>query len=181
MSSALGPALVVLAAAGAGGAVAAAGWRVAPGRGGPPPRRRRPRARTRGRDHRPNPCARPRPGGVRQGRLPGPVRRRRPAHRRRARGRRHRRVRHGLEGKAGPGTITIIAADAGAEARISVEDDGVGMDPERVRKMLAGAADEEPGIGLGNVDERLRQVYGDGYGLVVETAPGAGTKVSMRV
>ena len=31
------------------------------------------------------------------------------------------------------------------------------------------------------LDERLRSVFGDDYGLVVETAPGAGTKVSMRV
>jgi len=36
-------------------------------------------------------------------------------------------------------------------------------------------------VGLGNVDARLRQVYGDDYGLVVETAPGAGTKVTFRV
>ncbi len=36
-------------------------------------------------------------------------------------------------------------------------------------------------VGLGNVDSRLRQVYGDAFGLVVETAPGAGTKVSFRV
>ena len=36
-------------------------------------------------------------------------------------------------------------------------------------------------IGLGNVDERLRSVFGDEYGLVVETAPGAGTKVTVRV
>ena len=36
-------------------------------------------------------------------------------------------------------------------------------------------------IGLGNVDARLRQVYGDEFGLVVETAQGAGTKVSFRV
>jgi two-component system LytT family sensor kinase len=36
-------------------------------------------------------------------------------------------------------------------------------------------------VGLGNVDARLRQVYGDDFGLVVETAPGAGTKVSFRV
>ncbi|MPY81600.1 MAG: sensor histidine kinase, partial [Actinophytocola sp.] len=42
---------------------------------------------------------------------------------------------------------------------------------------------EEAGdsTGLANVDERLRQVFGDEYGLVVETAPGAGTKVSLRV
>jgi two-component system LytT family sensor kinase len=94
-------------------------------------------------------------------------------------------VRHGIEGKAEAGTITIVAEDNGAEACISVEDDGVGMDPERLRRMFAGdAADDSgtaPGIGLSNVDERLRQVYGDEYGLIVETAVGAGTKVSLRV
>jgi two-component system LytT family sensor kinase len=36
-------------------------------------------------------------------------------------------------------------------------------------------------VGLGNVDARLRQVYGDDHGLVVETAPGLGTRVSFRV
>ena len=36
-------------------------------------------------------------------------------------------------------------------------------------------------IGLGNVDARLRATYGDEYGLVVETAPGAGTRVTVRV
>ena len=36
-------------------------------------------------------------------------------------------------------------------------------------------------MGLGNVDARLRAVYGDDHGLVVETAPGAGTKVTVRV
>jgi two-component system LytT family sensor kinase len=89
-------------------------------------------------------------------------------------------VRHGLENKDGPGTVTIQAQDLGADCLISVEDDGVGMAPERVRAALAG----EPGtdsIGLGNVDERLRKIFGDVYGLVVATAPGAGTKVSLRV
>jgi two-component system LytT family sensor kinase len=89
-------------------------------------------------------------------------------------------VRHGLEGKAGPGRITIVAEDAGAECRISIEDDGVGMDPEKLRRTLAG----EPGgdsVGLGNVDERLRTVFGNEYGLVVETNVGAGTKVILRV
>ena len=89
-------------------------------------------------------------------------------------------VRHGLEGKAGPGQVTIVARDQGSEAVISVEDDGIGIDPDAVRRTLAGDPDGDS-VGLGNVDERLRQVYGDEYGLVVETAPGAGTKVSMRV
>lgn len=100
-------------------------------------------------------------------------------------------VRHGLERRAGPGHLVITAEDAGNEAWISVEDDGAGMDPGLLARTLAaeaGGAEETagegrrgPGIGLRNVDERLRQVYGDAYGLVVETAPGAGTKVGVRV
>ena len=61
-----------------------------------------------------------------------------------------------------------------------VEDDGTGEDPERVRQALAGDASMDS-VGLGNVDARLRNAYGDDYGLVVETAPGAGTKVIVRV
>jgi two-component system, LytTR family, sensor kinase len=89
-------------------------------------------------------------------------------------------VRHGLAAKDGPGTITILAEDNDYEAVITVEDDGVGEDPERVRRALAGD-DSMDSIGLGNVDERLRSAFGDEYGLVVETAPGAGTKVTVRV
>jgi two-component system LytT family sensor kinase len=49
-----------------------------------------------------------------------------------------------------------------------------------VRRALAGDVDTDA-VGLANVDARLRQVYGDEYGLVVETAVGAGTKVSFRI
>ncbi|MFI6292574.1 sensor histidine kinase [Nonomuraea sp. NPDC050790] len=90
-------------------------------------------------------------------------------------------VRHGLESKNGVGRITIVAEDAGADCRISVEDDGLGMDPDRLRLILAGEVVSAGGVGLANVDERLRQVYGDEYGLVVETGKGAGTKVNVRV
>ncbi len=89
-------------------------------------------------------------------------------------------VRHGLEQKHGPGRIEITAEDFDREAVISVEDDGVGEDPERVRRALAGDG-ELDSVGLGNVDERLRSAFGDDYGLVVETAPGAGTRVTVRV
>jgi two-component system LytT family sensor kinase len=89
-------------------------------------------------------------------------------------------VRHGLAAKDAPGTITILAEDNDYEAVISIEDDGVGEDPERVRRALAGDESMDS-IGLGNVDERLRSAFGDEYGLVVETAPGAGTKVTVRV
>ncbi|MGJ9423136.1 sensor histidine kinase [Aeromicrobium sp. CF3.5] len=89
-------------------------------------------------------------------------------------------VRHGLEPQSGDGTITIVARDDGAECVITIEDDGVGADPEVVREALAGRT-TSASIGLSNVDERLRTVYGDAHGIVVETAPGHGTKVAVRV
>ncbi len=98
-------------------------------------------------------------------------------------------VRHGLSRKPGTGMVSIEARDAGAECHITVEDDGVGMDPTTLTAGIAevsGAAGDpadDPGqhVGLSNVDERLRSVFGDGFGLVVETGLGSGTKVSMRV
>ena len=90
-------------------------------------------------------------------------------------------VRHGMDGKVGSSHITIVAEDAGADALISVEDDGVGMNPEKVRRTLAGKPDAGTGIALGNIDARLRQVYGESYGLAVETAIGAGTKITIRM
>lgn len=95
-------------------------------------------------------------------------------------------VRHGLSRKPGTGMVSIEARDAGAECHITVEDDGVGMDPTTLTAGIAGAAGD-PGddsgqhVGLSNVDERLRSAFGDRFGLVVETGPGSGTKVSMRV
>lgn len=89
-------------------------------------------------------------------------------------------VRHGLEAKEGPGHITISANDSGAFAEVTIEDDGVGMDPVQLQSMLAGHVDGEH-VGLRNVDARLRQVYGDDHGLVIETAPGEGTLITMRV
>src|SRR5690606_39542226 len=90
-------------------------------------------------------------------------------------------VRHGLEARGGVGRISIAAEGSGAECRISVEDDGLGMDPDRLRRILAGEIVPAGGVGLANVDLRLRQVYGDEYGLVVETGRGAGTKVNVRL
>jgi len=89
-------------------------------------------------------------------------------------------VRHGLARKAGVGHVTITAVDLGSSAEISIEDDGVGGDPEVIRAVLAGESSADS-VGLGNVDARLRQAFGDQHGLVVETAPGAGTKVTFRV
>ncbi|MFI9048260.1 sensor histidine kinase [Streptomyces sp. NPDC053427] len=90
-------------------------------------------------------------------------------------------VKHGLEDSVERSRVTITADDVGAEARVSIEDNGVGMDPDRLRKILRGEGGPSTGIGLRNVDERLRQVYGDGHGLVIETAVGAGMKITVRI
>lgn len=93
-------------------------------------------------------------------------------------------VRHGLEEQSGTVTVSIRASDAGADAVLVVEDDGVGADSGVIRQALEGPSDvgaRGGAVGLGNVDARLRQIYGDRYGLVLETAPGAGTKVTVRV
>ncbi|MFC7676981.1 sensor histidine kinase [Mycolicibacterium sp. GCM10028919] len=97
-------------------------------------------------------------------------------------------VRHGLAGRGG-GTVEIVALDEGTDCVVTVEDDGAGMDPEALRSgpadALADGADASAGhsahVGLTNVDHRLRAAFGNDYGLVVETAMGAGTKVIMRV
>ena len=89
-------------------------------------------------------------------------------------------MRHGLAPKEGPGHVTLTATDRGTDVEVSIEDDGVGADPEHVRRVLDGQLRTDS-VGLGNVDARLRQVYGPAAGLVVDTARGAGTRVAFRV
>lgn len=89
-------------------------------------------------------------------------------------------VKHGLWAKQGGGTVTVTAQDHGNEALISVEDDGVGMEPARL-DALRDAHSTGAHVGLGNINQRMRQLFGDEYALIVETAPGAGMKVTLRV
>ena len=86
-------------------------------------------------------------------------------------------IRHGLE-PTGHGHLRIDITDADSDACITVEDDGAGAEPHHLERALSGRTDS---VGLRNVDERLRATFGHGHGLLVETAPGAGTKVSFSV
>lgn len=90
-------------------------------------------------------------------------------------------VKHGLEGSLKRSLITLTAEDAGSFARVVIEDNGIGMEPNRLRRILHGDGGPTAGIGLRNVDDRLRQVYGDEHGLVIETGVGAGMKITVRV
>jgi two-component system, LytTR family, sensor kinase len=85
-------------------------------------------------------------------------------------------VRHGIEDAGGGVTIEILGQDLGADALVSVRDDGAGMSDEAARAALAGLGG---GIGLKNVHRRLESSFGPGYGLAIESAPGEGTEVRL--
>src|SRR5947209_153398 len=87
-------------------------------------------------------------------------------------------VRHGVERRAGTGRVSISARVRGSDVELLVNDDGTGIAPERVAAVLAGAGG---GIGLSNVDGRLRATYGERYALRIESQPGAGTTAVMTV
>jgi two-component system LytT family sensor kinase len=87
-------------------------------------------------------------------------------------------VRHGVEQRAGTGRITIESQVVGRDVQLRVSDDGSGIAPARVDAVLAGAGG---GIGLSNVDARLRATFGDRHALRIESELGAGTTVVMTV
>jgi two-component system LytT family sensor kinase len=84
-------------------------------------------------------------------------------------------IKHGLSPKVGGGRITIKSALRDGHAVIEVVDDGLGMTEERLAHALGG------GIGLSNVNERLRTIYGAHYELKLKSVPGAGTSVSIEI
>jgi two-component system, LytTR family, sensor kinase len=86
-------------------------------------------------------------------------------------------VRHGVE-RRGKGRIEIVGRDMDADVELLVSDDGVGIEPERVAEVLAGSG---PGIGIGNVQGRLRAAFGPDYGLDIASRAGRGTTVIMTV
>jgi two-component system LytT family sensor kinase len=87
-------------------------------------------------------------------------------------------VRHGVERRAGRGRVAITAGLIDGDIVLRVSDDGVGIEPERVPEILAGAGG---GIGVSNVDSRLRATFGERYALRIESELGAGTTTVMTV
>jgi two-component system LytT family sensor kinase len=87
-------------------------------------------------------------------------------------------VRHGVERQAGLGRVAISAGIVGGDVELRVSDDGIGIEPERLEAVLAGAGG---GIGVSNVDARLRATFGERYALRIESDLGAGTTAVMTV
>src|SRR4249920_2428935 len=84
-------------------------------------------------------------------------------------------IKHGLSRKIGGGRITIRSVMQNGRAIIEVHDDGLGMTEDRLENALGG------GIGLSNVNERLRTIYGATYRLKLTSAPGRGTCARMEI
>ncbi len=84
-------------------------------------------------------------------------------------------IKHGLARKVGGGRITIKAMARDGQTIIEVHDDGLGMSQERLEQALGG------GIGLSNVNERLRTIYGANYHLKLTSVPGEGTCASLEI
>ena len=84
-------------------------------------------------------------------------------------------IKHGLSRKIGEGCITIRTVRHDGRAVIEVWDDGPGMSEERLANAFSG------GIGLSNVNERLRTIYGVGYQLKLTSTPEQGTCARMEI
>ncbi len=83
-------------------------------------------------------------------------------------------IKHGLSPKVGGGRIMITSPLRDGHAVIEVEDDGLGMTAERLAHALGG------GIGLSNVNERLRTIYGAHYPLRCRACKARGRRSASK-
>lgn len=90
---------------------------------------------------------------------------------------------HGLE-TAKNISIRIIIRAAGRDLILCVEDDGPGMNSEKLaalRRLLNDETAMPEHIGLYNVHRAARLLYGEDYGLVLESAPGEGVRALLKI
>lgn len=82
------------------------------------------------------------------------------------------------------GTIRITGGLEKGDIVIIVSDDGEGMSPDIVSKLLTNDLNNRTrgsGYGLRNINERIHLFYGPGYGLAFDSKPGIGTAVTIRI
>lgn len=88
-------------------------------------------------------------------------------------------IEHGIDpDEDGKGIITIRGRKDGNHILLSVEDNGIGMDEETAASILTA---QSKGYGVRNVNERIMLYYGESYHLTVESTPGKGTVITIRI
>ncbi|MFR0749678.1 MULTISPECIES: sensor histidine kinase [Hungatella] len=92
---------------------------------------------------------------------------------------------HGIEAKEEAGLIIVESVVSEGALLITVSDDGVGLDEKELARMTAQFGEREyqsgRSIGILNVLNRIKINFGEEYGLTVESEPGIGTSVTMRL
>ena len=92
---------------------------------------------------------------------------------------------HGMEFMDGDGEIFIRVWQEGEKLLFIIRDNGLGMTKERAEGLLTGethaASGKGSGIGVKNVNERIRLYFGEGYGLSIFSEPDEGTTVQISL
>ncbi|MGN1147877.1 MAG: sensor histidine kinase [Lachnospiraceae bacterium] len=93
---------------------------------------------------------------------------------------------HGLEQMEENGQIDIyVEAPEGTSLQITISDNGCGMDEEELEnlriRMSQKTLNRTGSIGLCNINQRIRLYYGDSYGMTIESTPGVGTSIIVKL
>ena len=90
-------------------------------------------------------------------------------------------IMHGLDLLVDEGHITVRVRQDGEDVVFTVQDNGVGMSAEQAAAILREDAQDRTGIGIKNVNDRLRIYFGRQYGLRITSELDAGTSVELRM
>jgi two-component system, LytTR family, sensor kinase len=84
-------------------------------------------------------------------------------------------IKHGLSSKVEGGTIRLRSRRADSRLMLSVEDDGIGIPESKLATLL------EQGIGVSNVSERLKVLFGNDHKMSIDSQLGRGTRIEIEI